>query len=66
MYQRPQFFIGDLVRRRSLLTHEKTDYGVVVEINPDKILCLWNDGKEVLMRPIQIYLIARGQNGEKS
>jgi len=66
MYQRPQFFIGDLVRRRSLLTRKKTDYGVVVEISPDEILCLWNDGKEVLMRPIQIILIARGQNGDKS
>jgi len=66
MYQRPQFFIGDLVRRRSLLTRKKTDYGVVVEISPDEILCLGNDGKEVLMRPIQIILIARGQNGDKS
>ena len=66
MYQRPQFFIGDLVRRRSLLTRKQTDYGIVVEISPDEILCLWNDGKQERLRRTQIYLIARGQNGEKS
>ena len=66
MRLRPQFFIGDLVRRRSLLTRKQTDYGIIIEMNSDDILCLWNDGKQERLRPTQIYLIARGQNGEKS
>ena len=62
----PLFSIGDLVRRRSILANKNQGYGIVIDIMPEQIRCIWSDGKEVWISVPQIYLIARGQNGEKS
>jgi hypothetical protein len=63
---KPKYSVGDLVRRRSLLSSKNSGYGIIIEIGMDSIRCLWNDGKEITIASAQIYLIAKGQRGEKS
>lgn len=64
----PKFSIGDLVRTKSLVRSEeqRSGYGIIVDIMPSNMKCLWDDGETVWIEPKQLYLIARGQGGTKS
>jgi len=60
------FRVGDLVRQRSILATKSQNYGVITGIMPENLKCLWCDGEIRWFNPKQIYLIARGQNGQQS
>jgi len=60
------FTIGDLVRQRSILATKSRGYGIVVAIMPENLKCLWSNGETRWLEPRQLYLIARGQNGQQS
>ena len=63
MFPFPVFAIGDLVRKKSLLSNTHSGYGVVVLMMPSNIKCVWNDNTIIWVRPSELYLIARGQGG---
>ena len=58
--------MGDLVRQRSILATKSRGYGIVVAIMPENLKCLWSSGETRWLEPRQLYLIARGQNGQQS
>ena len=58
--------MGDLVRQRSILATKSRGYGIVVAIMPENLKCLWRSGETRWLEPRQLYLIARGQNGQQS
>jgi len=63
MFPFPIFGIGDLVRKKSLLSRGHSGYGVIVLMMPSNIKCIWNDETVVWVQPSDLYLIARGQAG---
>jgi len=63
MFPFPVFEIGDLVRKRSLLSKSHSGYGVIVLMMPRSIKCIWSDNTVMWVQPSELYLIARGQGG---
>ncbi len=66
MEKKVPFQVGDLVRQRSILADKARGYGIIIKIMPSNIQCLWSDEETRWLRPTQLYLIARGQKGQKS
>jgi hypothetical protein len=61
------FNIGDLIRHSTYLGKLNRGYGIVMEIMPTKIKCLWiSDGTSSWMHSKYLRLIGRGQNGKSS
>tara|TARA_R110002020_G_scaffold29318_1_gene92603 strand:+ start:634 stop:834 length:201 start_codon:yes stop_codon:yes gene_type:complete len=60
------FSVGDLVRQRSILASKSSGYGIIVDIMPSNIKCIWVDEEIRRLQPKQLYLIARGQKGKIS
>jgi hypothetical protein len=60
------FSVGDLVRQRSILASKSSGYGIIVDIMPSNIKCIWVDEEIRWLQPKQLYLIARGQKGKIS
>jgi len=61
-----KFAVGDLVRKRSILATKNQGYGIILDLGSNKVKCLWNDDEIKWLKTSQIYLIARGQNGDES
>ena len=60
------FSVGDLVRQRSVLSSKTGGYGIIIEVMPNNIKCLWNDEEIRWLQSRQLYLIAKGQRGDQS
>lgn len=60
------FSVGDLVRQRSILSRNAGGYGIIIEVMPNNIKCLWNDEEIRWLQSKQLYLIAKGQRGDES
>jgi len=61
------FNVGDLIRHWTMGHVINRGYGIVLEIMPTKIKCLWiNDGASTWMHSKYLRLIAKGQNGKLS
>lgn len=60
------FSVGDLVREKSILATKSSGYGIIIEIMPSNIKCLWSSEEIRWLQPKQLYLVARGQKGSTS
>ncbi|HIL26237.1 MAG TPA: hypothetical protein EYG21_02425 [Nitrospinaceae bacterium] len=60
------FSVGDLVRQKSILSSKGGGYGIIIEVMPNNIKCLWNDEEIRWLQSRQLYLIAKGQRGDQS
>ena len=61
------FNIGDLIRHWTMGKGNNRGYGIILEIMPTKIKCLWIvDGTSTWMHSKYLRLIAKGQNGKSS
>jgi hypothetical protein len=69
MIKKLTFKKGDLIREKSYLTDTK-GYGIIVsfiKLGKDQFYkCLWSNEEFVWLKPDEIYLISRGQNGQHS
>jgi hypothetical protein len=61
------FNVGDLIRHSTMGHVINRGYGIVMEIMPTKIKCLWiNNGTSSWIHSKYLRLIGRGQNGKSS
>lgn len=69
MINKATFKRGDLIREKSFHSDTK-GYGIIiseVKLGKDQFYkCLWSDEEIIWLKPSEMYLISRGQNGQYS